>query len=61
MQRGLAWANATTAWEEFPRPLRVICWDWTKAIALPRVRLARRKSKQSDPVGTYKKVWGAMP
>ena len=39
----------------------VICWDWTKAIALPRVRLARRKSKQTDPVGTYKKVWGAMP
>jgi len=25
-----------------PRPLPVICWDWTKAIALPRVPLARR-------------------
>jgi hypothetical protein len=22
-----------------PRPLRVICWYWTKAIALPRVAL----------------------
>jgi len=41
--------NAATAREEFPEPLPVICWDWTKAIALQRVRLARRV----EPLGTY--------
>jgi len=27
---------------EFPRPLPVICWDWTKAIALKAIARARR-------------------
>ena len=27
-----------------PRPLPVICWDWTKAIALPRVPEPRRRT-----------------
>ena len=33
------------------RPLPVNCWDWTKAIALPRVPMARRNAA----AGAY---WG---
>jgi hypothetical protein len=36
----------------------VDCWDWTKAIALPRVPVARRliPVRWGNPG-----VWGAMP
>ena len=34
--------NDNSGLSNSPRPLPVICWDWTKAIALPRVPLAQR-------------------
>jgi hypothetical protein len=36
-----------------PEPLPVICWDWTKAIALPRVPVTR--PVESFPPG---QIWG---
>ncbi len=39
-----------------PEPLPVICWDWTKAIALPRVPWLQRSS-----LPELLWVWGAMP
>jgi hypothetical protein len=50
--------QATTAWELLvPRPLPVICWDWTKAIALPRKPEPWRRILRLDLPG----VMGAMP
>jgi hypothetical protein len=40
--RGEPAAKSNSGLSVVPRPLPVDCWDWTKAIALPRVPVARR-------------------
>jgi len=40
------------------RPLPVDCWDWTKAIALPRVPVTQRID--SSAAGAFRGL-GAMP
>jgi len=41
-QRSFAAPEKTNGLSTMLRPLPVNCWDWTKAIALPRVPIARR-------------------
>jgi len=61
------WAQNNSGMSELLMPLPVDCWDWTKAIALPRVPLARRliPFRWGDSGATiarlYHGVWGAMP
>jgi len=45
-----------------PEPLPVICWDWTKAIALTREPESEGSTRRwkAEPLGTSG-VWGAMP